>query len=239
MDKPATATPVATLLERLNRSLKVIGTEEELQAQGRARHEKLQMDLLETRLGDWGVGKLERQVVLGRAGKLTMTPAMEAARRMLDDPARLTLVLSGPAGDGKTVAAVRWLTRAARRPILTSETGQSWEWDPRTRFAPVFDLERKARSWDPQDKGWMDDLRTCRALVIDDLGAETGDIRGTLTALVYERCRQQLRTVITTNLDPKAFSAKYEDRNVDRLLQAGAIVECGQHNLRRAAGGAR
>lgn len=233
--------PLSTFLERLTSTLKPVGTEAELQQRAREEHEQVQMELLRTRLADWGVGLKERQAVLDRKA-LTKTRAMASVMAAIDK--RLSpLVLWGGTGAGKSVAAAYWLTRCARVQIHTAELGSSWQWDGRTKFATVFDLQRKARSFDPKDKAWMDDVLHCRALVLDDLGQEAGDLRAQVSEVIFERHRQGRLTCITTNLAPDAFGARYDDRNVSRILQGGAFLDCGSSDLRTAAlalvGGAR
>ena len=222
--------PLSTFLERLNASLKVAGTEAELQAQARKEHEQVQMALLRTRLADWGVGLKERLAVLDRKN-LVRTKAIgyvvDALKKRLSP-----VVLWGGTGAGKSVAAACWLSQTARLPVTTAELGTSWQWDSRTKFATVFDLQRRARSFDPKDRAWMDDVLHCRALVLDDLGQEAGDLRAQVSEVIFERHRQGRLTCITTNLSPEAFASRYDDRNVSRILEAGAFLDCGSTDLR-------
>lgn len=224
---------VSTFLERLMTTLKPVGTEAELQLRAREDHEQLQMELLRSRLGDWGVGLKERRAVLDRAA-LTKTRAMASVMAAIEKKLS-PVVLWGGTGAGKSVAAAYWLTRCARVQIHTADLGTSWQWDSRTKFATVFDLQRRARSFDTKDKQWMDDVLHCQALVLDDLGQEAGDLRAQVSEVIFERHRQGRRTCITTNLGPEAFGSRYDDRNVSRILEAGAFLDCGSADLRIAA----
>jgi DNA replication protein DnaC len=66
-------------------------------------------------------------------------------------------------------------------------------------------------------------LERQRHLVIDDLGVEYGDKSGVwqsrIDALLDARYRDYRKTIITTNLDPKAIAERYGQRVGDRLRE--------------------
>ena len=74
-----------------------------------------------------------------------------------------------------------------------------------------------------------------RALVVDDLGREVGNVTAGLSKILYERNANERKTVITANLDPRApeFAARYGDANLRRMLQDGVIVGVARHGERR------
>lgn len=59
--------------------------------------------------------------------------------------------------------------------------------------------------------------------MLDDLGAEPKDERATplIASLLCERVDDARKTLVTTNLDPDAFRARYGDRVFDRMRDHG------------------
>jgi DNA replication protein DnaC len=76
-------------------------------------------------------------------------------------------------------------------------------------------------------------------LVIDDLGAEYSDSKGFFASLFDEvvnaRYENMRPTILTTNLDVEGFAARYGERIVDRIREAGRFLNCGAQSLRRRA----
>ena len=117
-----------------------------------------------------------------------------------------TLVLSGPAGCGKTVAAAWWAIRQSASPSFVRAT----------TFAASSRYDRETRD------AWFE----APALVLDDLGTEYLDAKGSflvdldeLLDVFYGGAKPLL---ITTNADADAFKARYGERVTDR------VRECGQ-----------
>ena len=226
----------AALVERLGQSNGV--TSNELETRDRLDHEAMQMALLPHRLDDWGVESKDKKIILHRpeAKPWRETPATKWARWMAENPETRTLTLWGAGGCGKSLAASLWLTFAARRPIRAHpRMGDTWEWDVRCKFASPGELHRRYGSFQARDQGWAEDLRTARAVVLDDVGTVAYDIRGQLFDVIYERNRRDLLTVITTNLDPESevFAQRLDLRVVDRIRESGRFASCGSENLRR------
>ena len=79
-----------------------------------------------------------------------------------------------------------------------------------------------------------------RVIVIDDLGVEYLDKNGyfshRLDELIDERYSNYRKTVITTNLNAKAFQTRYGARVADRIREGfkhgGAYVEIAMGSLR-------
>ncbi len=163
----------------------------------------------------------ERALQLGRRREYFLAKfPRRAARAALDaaaaDPTILQVaqhrglgggivVLSGPVGVGKTVAAC-WL--ALQREGLAA-------------FVPVAELASTSRYDEEACARW----RTGHALIIDDLGAEYLDAKGSLVADIdaivdrfYSSCGW---LCITTNLTPADFHLRYGARLVDRIREAG------------------
>lgn len=119
------------------------------------------------------------------------------------------MILSGPKGCGKTVAAAWWALRHRPMPaFLRAST-----------FAASSRYSRDDR------ERWMG----AAALVLDDLGAEYADGKGSflvdldeLVDVFYGDCRPLL---ITTNCGVDAFKARYGERIADRIRECGVFFE--------------
>lgn len=131
------------------------------------------------------------------------------------------LVLVGPTGTGKTVAAA-W-----------------WAWTRRGRVVKASRLARM--SW--YDEARVDALIGAPALVVDELGTECDDAKGVWRSRLDELCdaRYDARrpTVITSNLPEtssvpgeRTLSALVGARIWERWLEDGAVVRCVGENLR-------
>lgn len=118
---------------------------------------------------------------------------------------QLFLVLSGPTGCGKTVAACYALLMRERSGLF------------------VYAGKLAQRSW--YEEGIWRELETKDLLVIDDLGQEPLEKSGVTSAkidtLLTIRDAEKRRTVITTNLASDEFSTRYGGRVLDRIKGAG------------------
>lgn len=150
---------------------------------------------------------------------LRETRALTVCRRWLEIPARdqSSLVLAGPYGTGKSIAAA-W---------ALSEIGGL--------FVRATDLARMSGF----DEDLHHDLRRAILLVIDDLGAEYSDRHGWLASVVSAIIEYRLgdfsRTLITTNLRPHEIHERYGDRLVERLREAGHVVVVAGPSMRGTA----
>lgn len=146
-----------------------------------------------------------------------------------------SVLLSGPAGTGKTSAAV-WLLReiyrrgevAARR---AGDRGPRWR-VPESRFIPAADLF--AACFDKLDRKPLDAMAKIPVLIIDDWGLpyESDWSLALIDRLIDRRWSEMLSTIVTTNLshepDPESetyrpgdsFMERYP-RVYSRLLDSG------------------
>ena len=139
--------------------------------------------------------------------------AAKAAEAFVRDGSLRLLVLGGPTGRGKTVAAT-WLaaTLDACRWLSAKDVrvGDAWsQTQPKTAKAAV--------------------------LIVDDLGHETSEwAHKELSALLESRFDKGRRSIITTNLPPATFAKTYGDRLASRLEKPGRglYVLCGGADLR-------
>jgi hypothetical protein len=161
------------------------------------------------------------------------TVAMENAKR-LDRGGDLMqmLVLLGPPGSGKTVAAAWLLGQAVRRHPWNSQPTKS-------NTTPLLFVEARAltrlSNFDPEASRWVDAMRDAKLLVLDDVGDEgTPSGCSTLADVVLHRHARKRRTVLTGNLRAEAFKARYGDALADRI-RASAIVPnlWGQQSMRK------
>lgn len=129
-------------------------------------------------------------------------------------------VLAGAVGAGKTVAATWW---ALRRSELSPAFVRA------TTFAASSRYQGERQAW-----------LNAGLLVLDDLGAEYGDAKGSLLTDLDELVdvfygSRRRRLIITTNLTPGTFKSKYGERITSRLKDAGAWVGLTATSLRRGA----
>jgi len=127
---------------------------------------------------------------------------------------RSVLVLSGDPGSGKTVAAAWWALQRAHP----------------ARFVRAASFAAQSR-YDEEKRNMLDG-----ALVLDDLGAEYNDAKGSflvdLDELVDSFYGNRRPLVITTNLDAPQFKARYGERINDRLRECGLWKVAGTATLR-------
>lgn len=129
------------------------------------------------------------------------------------------MILSGPKGIGKTVAAAWWALRRKPAPVFL-------------RASTFAASSRYARD---ERERWMG----AAALVLDDLGAEYADGKGSflvdldeLVDVFYGDCRSLL---ITTNCGADAFKARYGERIADRIRECGVFFEWSGPSFRGRA----
>lgn len=153
-------------------------------------------------------------------GALDDTSALKWVRKWWHEQiVILILVLTGDYGVGKTTAA-GWLAAQERGSI----------------FITADALGRVDR----YDNKAVERLERAPLLVIDELGVEYLDAAGSylakLHALLNERYAHCRRTVITTNLPPEPWIARYGGRLGDRMLESGTFAHCKGPSLRRRSG---
>lgn len=156
-----------------------------------------------------------RRVIFG--GCFKPNPATAAAADLIKTDRRQFLVLAGPGGRGKTVAAVYAMMLYRGGVFLHA---------PRFAMSSWFD-EEKWRSWD----------RT-GLLVLDDLGEEFDDTKGgfqmQLDTLIDARYGFERKTIITTNLTSVRFKRRYSERVRRRIREAGDFIELTGPDLSRS-----
>lgn len=169
----------------------------------------------EAKLRDRGTGFPERAIVAAAAAK--PTAAIEKIKTW-NHAEKCVLVLAGSPGCGKTVAATHWAMH--NRPGATFVRAST--------FAASSRYDRAERN------AWL----KAQALVLDDLGGEYVDTKGSLMAdldeLVDTYYGDQRPLLITTNLDREAFKSRYGQRIADRLRECGRWFSIASESLRGA-----
>lgn len=172
---------------------------------------------------------LEDREIAVLLSPMRRTKAMEAVAQYLtawDDPKkrRVFLLLAGEVGCGKTVAAASLFLTAGKNSYEVPDLGRVWGWQDRScAYVLAPDLARTGVYGD-EERREEARLKACRALVIDELGAEihTEIWLSRLEELINARYRHvQLPTILCTNLDHANFKTRYGDRITRRLRDAG------------------
>ena len=174
-------------------------------------------------LRGWGVP--ER--ILDNLEVLRATKAVNIVKNWTDTPKEAwCLILSADKGTGKSTAAATWLYNNVPQNISTYPRRYWWSG---TRIARTNGYAKEFES-----------MMRSRFMVIDDLGVEYLDKNGNflqrLDELIDERYSNYRQTIITTNLNVKAFKERYGERVADRIREGfefgGAFMELAESSMR-------
>jgi DNA replication protein DnaC len=130
--------------------------------------------------------------------------------------------LSGNPGCGKTFAAHLWAIGEGHHRGGRIVTASAFA---RMSRYPVDGAPDKFETFAEPER-----------LVIDDMGVEYADQRGSFLAdideLINLRWSSERGTLITTNLSMDEFKERYEERIADRIRDRGGWVNVGAESLR-------
>lgn len=159
-------------------------------------------------------------IVLGKEPTATAS-GRETVLWLRDSKAPRVLVLQGATGCGKTVAACWAIARYERGGRVRSASAVAALWRSDRWQA---DAEREV-------------LVGCGLLVLDDVGAEHASRREWVAVAMRDllelRQRENLRTILTTNLPSQQLTDAYADERVtSRLSEALWVIDPGR-DLRR------
>jgi DNA replication protein DnaC len=167
-----------------------------------------------------GSGAGERSLKV--ATEPSETAAIAAARAWMgEQPPRWALVLRGPVGTGKSIAAVWALRRAALmgEDVALRKSGEV------TRLSGFEAGAAELRM-----------LKRVGLLVLDDVGAEALNEwgRALMCELLDARYEANARTVLTANPEWPVLVERLGQRIVDRIRHGGRVVELSGQSLRGA-----
>ena len=132
------------------------------------------------------------------------------------------LLLLGGVGCGKSTAAGDYAYR------------QGLDWQPLPIWARAVEASRMSAFGDTAEarfEAW----RTCKLLVLDDLGTElvTPTWQQALDDILDYRYQHSARTILPTNLSAEEFKKRYGDRISDRIREGGTVRELAGKSMRR------
>jgi DNA replication protein DnaC len=155
-------------------------------------------------------------------------------------PSCRLLVLSGGNGSGKTLAACNLLrghTRDNGKRAFIHEPGDLtgwWVWR-----GALFRVSRHVallNSHNYDDGGEIRAIENTPVLILDEAGGEDGDAERTIGALLCNRlANDQLRTIVTTNLNRDVFEKRFGGRLASRLAGNGAFCIVHSDDQRRVS----
>jgi hypothetical protein len=141
-------------------------------------------------------------------------PIPQAMRAVTEGPTRL-VVLLGPPGEGKSVAAGFALTHAL-------ELGRQGLWRTGVQLA------KELRSWDKADVRVRHRAEQVDILVVDDLGLESArnpSVAPALAGLLLSRFEANRATIVTSNIrSPQELKQRYGAQVYDRLRTKGGLL---------------
>ncbi len=166
-------------------------------------------------------GKIQDALeVLGwprRALRYAIANPESALAKLSGDPRNGVHVLAGPTGVGKTVATAAWAMKSKIRPRFLRASS----------FAAIGRYNADQRS----------EIYSAQALVLDDLGAEFTDVKGSflvdLDELVDTFYGEERTLLITTNLNRETFRARYSERIADRFRECAKWIAVTGDSMRK------
>lgn len=157
--------------------------------------------------------------------------ALAAAREFNKDSQALFLLLLGPTGVGKTLAAA----------LVVVDFASKWPWNLQPlggmqepiRWVDSVTLTRLS-AFDDEAKRYVEALKACHLLVLEDAGDEGTELgRGVFVELLMARHAKGRRTVITANLRPPTFRGRYGAAVADRIRESGYMPNLFGETSRR------
>lgn len=157
------------------------------------------------------------------------TNSILAAKKFEAAPRDLirTLILAGPRGCGKSVAAAHVLHDWAKDYRWNSQPSGGKTWRPAI-WANAAEVTAQT-DFGRVDPDWLEGLERAQILVVDDLGEDgTTPGLGALTNLLKARHEARKPTVITSNLSLPAMAMRYGTSWYERLKVAAIAPDLRQ-----------
>ncbi len=147
-----------------------------------------------------------------------------------------TLVLLGGTGCGKSLASGHALaqntwTRSDVFWRMPGDMPAQWGWNG----GYFCDVKRDLTSGHANIEEVFAIRRRATAttlLVLDEAGSEAKDAEEAIFSILADRTSSMKRSIITANLNPEAFKARYGLRLISRILGSGRIVNVHGPDLR-------
>lgn len=161
---------------------------------------------------------------------LDSTPALDLVRRWRayaeQHNTKRTLILFGPRGVGKTVAAAWALTRNRGRYVKSDELGRLWTAHERIQQRGIGELGSRNDEWL--------EYATTGLLVVDEIGDERDatDARRMLGELADVRQGRRL-TLLLGNVSKKVLQERVDMRTWDRWREEAVLVRVEGESLRK------
>ncbi len=172
-------------------------------------------------------GLQDREIAFLLSGGMRRWKSMEAVSafgaQAHEKDAKTFLLLAGEVGTGKTIAATSYFLMAGKTSYEHPDLGTIWQWSDRScLYRDARDLAREG-IYSDEEKRAEGRMKACRALVIDELGAETmTEIwLSRLEGIIDARYRVKLPTILASNLDRTRFCTLYGARIWRRVREAG------------------
>lgn len=140
---------------------------------------------------------------------------------------RVSLLLWGPYGTGKTglaVSAMREMSRDQQMPALFLTTP-----DLLDRIRSTYSRESSE-----SEKDLVQAVKDIDLLVLDDLGAERPSdwVREKLFTIINHRHDECMPTIFTSNLAPKELAEHLGERTAWRIVEMSTVIHVSGPNLR-------
>lgn len=148
------------------------------------------------------------------------------------------LVLSGPRGIGKSVAAGWVLAQGIRRYDWNAKPSGGKAREP---FVWAKAVEVSAHTeFGRVNAEWLEGLKFARILVVDEMGHEDSAKSSTaLRDVLIFRYERSAPTVLTGNMSPQQFKSRYGASWFDRMASAALMPDLGEEKSMRQRGGQR
>lgn len=187
----------------------------------------------------WGIPERDVQILLGysphpithQIPPLTDTSSLAFAKEWLPTSSeRPIMVIAGPKGVGKTIAAAYAMWMCDPPPPAGCSR---WPDAKAPRFRHVSEIADIGGHSD-EDKKARAEIKGTKCLVVDDLGVEycTDHFKSTWDAIVNARYGCAGVTILTTNLTYDTFAARYGDRVYDRIRGRGEWFDVDGESMR-------